>query len=178
MGKAVSERVKVDLRGVTSLIKALTHSNNRGVKVGVLSERTARTDLGGGKVADTNAGIGLVHEFGSFSRHIPERSFIKMPLTAKAKDLMRLIQKLMEDKFKGGKDKKGPVKEVEEEMIDDILKKIGVAAEGIIMDAFKSGGFGRWPALKPRTIKAKGTDAILIDSTQLEGSISSAVANR
>jgi hypothetical protein len=174
MVKTVSERVKVNLKGISSLIKALTHSNNKGVKVGILSEKNARE----GSIAETNAGIGIVHEFGSYKRNIPERSFIKMPLESKAKELVKFLQKELDDKLKGDKDKKGPVKEVEEDMIDEVLERLGAQAVGYIMDAFKSGGFGNWPALKPATIKAKKTDAILVDTGFLEGSIMFKVAKR
>jgi len=57
----------------------------------------------------------------------------------------------------------------------DLLRAIGEASLAVIKDAFKTGGFGRWAKLRPYTIRRKGNDRILIDSGQLERSVTYAV---
>jgi hypothetical protein len=153
-------KVRVDMRKLNNVIKALTATNNLVIRVGILSNKNARDD---GK--ESNASIGVVHEFGSFKRKIPPRSFIRMPLQKRAGGLVRRAQEIIAENLVAG----NPM---------PILKLIGVEAEGAIGDAFKSGGFGAWKAIKPATAAAKGSTKILIESSQLQRSITSKVVKR
>jgi hypothetical protein len=51
--------------------------------------------------------------------------------------------------------------------VKSAVKLLGVMGEETVQEAFATGGFGQWPALRPRTIQRKGSSRILIDSAQL-----------
>jgi hypothetical protein len=126
-------------------------------RVGILGSKTERKER-----TATNAAIGLVHEKGSLSRHIPRRSFLELPLVKKSEGLLAIRNKLWEVFIKGDQTKVR-------------LKKayfdLGLLATRIIAAAFDSGGFGLWPADSPRTVAKKKSSAILIDTRQLQRSI-------
>lgn len=133
--------------------------NNMGVKIGILGSTNTREDgdpLG-------NAGVGLIQEFGSVTNKIPARSFLRMPLETKSKELAASLR----------------VKSTKEKLLSGNLKgalqDVGFAAERIIDDAFKSRGFGNWAPNKPSTIKKKKSSTPLIDTRQLQRSITSKV---
>ena len=149
--------VRADLKRLNQLIATFADANNLAVKVGILAEKNSR--LGG--VGESNASIGLVHEFGSYIRHIPERSFIRMPLRKKQGEIVKEVTRLIgEHLFQG---------------VRPLLRKVGMVAEGAIGEAFASGGFGSWAPIAKRTEARKGTDAILIETSQLQRSITSKV---
>ena len=154
MGKKIE--VRADLKKLNQLIATFADANNLAVKVGILAEKNARTGVG-----ESNASIGLVHEFGSYVRHIPERSFIRMPLRHKQTEMVHEIQRIIGEHLFTG--------------IRPFLKKVGMVAEGAIGEAFATGGFGSWAPISKKTEKRKGTDAILIETSQLQRSITSKV---
>lgn len=145
-------------------------------QVGILGNKTSRmqavTTKAGyhkkGKQASpmTNAEIGLIHEKGSFSRNIPRRSFLLMPLQQKAIGLNKLRAFLWKN-FTSGKIN---------------LKKayalLGIGAENVIQKAFQTGGFGKWPDISQVTKDRKKSSAILIDTAQLRRAVSSRVVPR
>lgn len=151
--------VKGDLKGLKKFIKSLGELNGLTVKVGVLKGHNARNDK------QTNAGVGLVHEFGSFTKHIPERSFLKMPLTTHQQEVIKAAKAGIEHNLVEGT--------VREKMV-----QIGTAAEKVVDDAFDSGGFGMWQPISKATEDRKNSAAILIDSGELRKSISSEVTKR
>ena len=105
--------------------------NNRGayVKVGILSgKKTGRS--GGGDLDNPN--LGATHEFGSFGRKIPSRSFLRMPLSSELPHRMNAIGR---DVWQAIIDKEG---------LRMALKKLGVYGEKTVQAAFDSNGFGRW----------------------------------
>jgi len=159
MAKAI--RVETNTKDLEKAIKAIVGANSLAVKVGILSKKNART----GAVAESNASIGMIHEFGSYSRNIPERSFIKMPLTMKSGELVKKIKRLIQENIAEGS-------------VRPLLKKIGAAAEGIIGQAFASDGFGTWELISDATARRKKSAAILIETSQLQRSITSAVVDR
>ena len=110
--------------------------------------------------------IGAIHEFGAPDQNIPVRSFLKFPVTKKQKDIEKIINKQFQLVVKEGKD---AVK---------ALSVVGIGVEGIIQDAFKTGGFGQWKELKPMTVQLKKSSAILIDTGTLRNSIASAVRKK
>ncbi|MGH9678182.1 MAG: hypothetical protein ACRD36_13845, partial [Candidatus Acidiferrum sp.] len=113
-----------------------------------------------------NAEIGVIHEFGSEGAHIPPRSFLRMPMEEKRRELMKSFQTATS---KAAMDS-GRYREV--------FRILGVHAEAIVQEAFATGGFGHWPALQPSTIAAKGSSAILIDTKKLRQSITSDVVTK
>lgn len=141
------------------------------VQIGVLGEKAeSRLKLGKVKVGKksktvtegesplTNAEIGLIHEKGSKSAGIPRRSFLEMPLTTKMPALMHRVGAAL-------------LEGVTKLNIRETYGKLGSIAEGVVLLAFKTTGFGSWPANKPSTIARKGSSRPLIDTAQLRQSI-------
>ncbi len=55
------------------------------------------------------------------------------------------------------------------------VKKLAILGEGIVLDAFETGGFGYWPGLSPKTWARKKNKQILVETQQLRNSITSEV---
>ena len=135
------------LRDLTKQIKiATTHEVNIGIA----------QDIGqypnGEKVVD----VGRRHEFGI---GVPRRSFLRMPFIVKQKTIDKAIATSWK-KITDGK--------------STALKEfgiLGIIGQNISKDAFATGGFGKWEKLKPATVKAKGSDEILLDTSKLVQSI-------
>jgi len=144
--------IKTDTVKLEKLIKNL--KGKHYVDIGLLGE----------KGADSNViEYGSVHEFGSISKNIPERSFIKMPIETKQNEIAADAKKNFE-------------KHLEEGDIKAIFKDIGISAEAQIQDAFSTGGFGTWEPLSERYLKFKeaiGKTSILIIEGTLRKSITS-----
>lgn len=151
MSVEVAFKSKIDLKGLAKIAK-----KESGVKVGILGSKDNRNDGSMG-----NAEIGVIQEFGSLTNNIPPRSFLRMPLQKKKQQL--------EDALAGMQ------KEIVNGEVEKILAKLGLVAENIIGDAFKTKGFGQWAPNKPSTIDRKGSSAPLIDTGQLRRSITSKV---
>ena len=135
------------LRDLTKQIKiATTHEVNIGIA----------QDIGqypnGEKIVD----VGRRHEFGI---GVPRRSFLRMPFIEK----QNIIDKAIAISWKKITDGKSTA-----------LKEfgiLGIVGQNISKDAFATGGFGKWEKLKPATVKAKGSDEILLDTSKLVQSI-------
>lgn len=149
--------VKYDNSKLKNMVDGMKH--NYAARVGILGDKNNRED---GVL--TNAEIGAVHEFGSISRNIPKRSFIRMPLEVKLPDW---IKKHGEDYFLFAE--KGD--------LETFYEGLGLDAEAMIAQAFETGGFGTWQPDSPQTIKRKGSDWVLVDTSELRNSISSEVVN-
>lgn len=106
--------------------------------------------------AKTNAEIGLIHEKGSPPRNIPRRSFLEMPLTTKMPQVISRVGAIL-------------LKGINETNIAGAYQKLATIGEGIVLQAFPTQGYGRWPA------KSDGEPSRLIDTGQLRQSISSRV---
>ena len=135
------------LRDLTKQIKiATTHEVNIGIA----------QDIGqypnGEKVVD----VGRRHEFGI---GVPRRSFLRMPFIVK----QNIIDKAISTSWK--KIVEGKSQTIKEFGI------LGIIGQNISKDAFATGGFGKWEKLKPATVKAKGSDEILLDTSKLVQSI-------
>lgn len=153
----MKNHVKLDLSGLEELKKKLP--KNMYAKVGILSADNAREGKFG------NAELGLIQEVGSFSRNIPARSWLMMPLTERKKDIVKFLQS------KKAKDL------VENADFETLLTLIGFKAEEIIDEAFTSSGFGKWKPNSPVTIKRKGSSRPLIDTSELRRAVSSEVVS-
>jgi hypothetical protein len=95
---------------------------------------------------------------------VPRRSFLVDPLTIWGKESMEVFLKENSVKIMEGLILNKGVKK--------LLSKIGYQAKKIVKDAFESSGHGNWATLAESTIKKKGNDRILIDTSQLKESIS------
>jgi hypothetical protein len=133
-------------------------------RVGILGSKTERKER-----TATNAEIGLIHEKGSVTRHIPRRSFLEMPLVLKSEGLLAIRDSLWKV-FTSGDQTKARLKRA--------YFDLGLIANNIINVAFTSAGFGTWPPDSARTIKKKGSSAPLIDTGQLRRSITHDVIER
>lgn len=152
--------IKMNFDGLEKLKKAF--SRKYEVRVGIFGSEAKRDD--GGFI--NNPELGVVQEFGSKSKNIPARSFLRMPLELKMKDLVKWLQRQNWEEA------------IIEDDIESILEKLGLKAENVIDDAFDTKGFGQWASNKPATIKRKGSDAPLIDLGELRRSITSRVVKR
>ncbi len=114
----------------------------------------------------SNAALGLIHEFGSISKNIPARSFLRMPIMMKGKDITtQMSGSSVRNAVESGNFKK-------------VFQILGIIGEGLVKSAFSTGGFGQWAENKPATIRRKGSAAPLIDTGQLRRSITSDVKNK
>ena len=148
-------------------------------RVGILGSKVSRnttitTKQGfhkAGKVASpkTNAEIGLLHEKGSLTQHIPRRSFLEMPLIMHSEGLKSIKESLVP--VFSTTDSIGKRKS----MWRQAYVKLGMLAENIVQTAFESRGFGQWAPDSAGTIKRKHSDQPLIDTAQLRRSITSDV---
>jgi len=151
-----SKIIRSNFNGLNSLVKAL--ADGRVVKVGILGRKASRNDSGD----LTNAELGAIHEFGSFSKKIPARSFLRMPIHQQSSTIAK----------EAGK---GSASLVEKGNMVKILEQIGLACKVAILNAFESAGFGNWKPDKPSTIRRKKSSSPLIDTSQLRRSIDYAV---
>ena len=164
--------LKVDWRPLLKLEREFSKSYI--TQVGVLGQYNSRstvvTTKKGKRVAtkeksqETNASIGLTHEYGSISQGIPQRSFLRMPLWLKFPQKLATIHKAMMDELEYAK---GSIKR--------FYVNIGILAEQIIQEAFATRGFGTWRENSKITKIRKRSDSPLIDSGQLRRSIHSRV---
>lgn len=147
--------IEGDFSQLEKLVKGL--SKKFYVDIGILGGATYE----GGT---TIAGIGAVHELGSEKRNIKARSFIKMPLIEKEKQITQDVEKHLPEKLGNG-DIKG------------IFKILGLSGENAIQEAFETGGFGTWPDIEQATKDRKDSDSILIDQAELRKAVTSKVGS-
>lgn len=166
--------VVMDIQKMNDLIEGL--KRRASIQVGVFAGKAARTD---GPL--TNASLAAIHEYGSAEHNLPPRSMLRVPIGDHIKEIM--------DPFKGK-----AVQMLKAGSLLQMYKKIGVAAEKVVLQAFQTGGYGKWPDLTYKTLlrKLKGSlkvrkgkigriyagqvgQGILVDTGQLRRSFSSRV---
>lgn len=128
------------------------------VDVGILGGESTEEGI-------TLAGIGAVHEFGSPTQGIPERSFIRMPIEKQSRNIEQAIEPHVQQDLANGN-------------VKGLFKKMGLAAEEQIQKAFESGGFGLWPDIQTATKERKGSSAILIDTGEVRKAVTSRVGQK
>ena len=144
--------IKGNFSRLEDLIKDL--EGKHSVDVGVFKD--AKTPEGK-QVAE----YGAKNEFGTVTEPIiPQRSFIKMPIEAKGEKIEAYTIKHMKE-------------HLENSDVQAIFDDIGIGAESVIQEAFDTRGFGTWAPDADSTIRAKGTDSILIWSGLLRQAITS-----
>ena len=153
------------LKGLEQIIKALKVKPPT-VLVGVLGSKEQRTPKEGEKHVPTNSEVGAVHEFGAPTKNIPERSFLKMPIEEN-------LEKELEST--GTLNEKALSEIVTSGDLMTFMKKVAVAAENIVGDAFKTQGFGKWPAWKHPEQHDPDQIGILQETQELRESIGSEV---
>jgi phage gpG-like protein len=115
-----------------------------------------------GEEVITLAELGAMHEYGAPKAGIPQRSFLRAPLSANTNKLLKTIEKDL--KFSKTKP-------------NVALGRLGAAGQSVVLEAFNTQNNGTWNKLKPATIRARrkgtgeGQDKPLIDTGQLRRSI-------
>jgi hypothetical protein len=136
MSKTVFKYDKASLDNLKKFVEA-----NHYVKIGVLSISPKRPpDKKTGKSIDAVV-LAAVHEFGSPSRKIPERSFLRKTQAARKKDF--------NDFFDLGKDK--IMRQIMIGNGDVFLNKVGAKWVGYVHETFAAQGPG-WTKLSARRI--------------------------
>lgn len=177
---------KVDTKLLDGLLKAIQSSKARG-RIGILGEKSLRDGHGAelkgkgtkGVQANakkapklssqdfenvTNAAIGAAHEFGTSK--LPQRSFLRVPL---ADNLAKQVVDA------GLLDRDVVMDVIKKKTVVPWLKKVMIVAEGIVLGAFDSGGYGKW---KPSIMTGKKNKQTLVETQQLRNSITSEVKEK
>ena len=106
----------------------------------------------------TNPKLAFWLEFGTSK--MPARSILRMPLMTKLFAAVKGVDWIGLIMRKG---------------VGHALGVLGAKAEGVIHQAFKTGGWGMWRPLKKFTIRRKGHATILVETRQLENAVTSRV---
>lgn len=150
--------------GLEALVKAFKDLEDAPqARVGILGSKTSRNS------DNTNASIGMKHEFGEIVEYfgkqvkLPVRSFLRVPII---ENMQKYLQKA--NFF----NKNSAKKVIEEKSFVTFIKMLGIVGETIVLDAFASGGFGKW---KPSNMQHKKNKQTLVETQQLRNSITSDV---
>jgi phage gpG-like protein len=141
---------------------------DKGLKGFLLQMRKAAAESGGVKVgvfdtgargADgvTNVQLAAIHEFGAPSKGIPETRFLRGTMDANQAKYVKMEERLALQVIDGKLEPKAALELLGQQAVADVKARV-VAQTGM-------------PALKPETIKRKGSSKRLIDTGQLLGSI-------
>lgn len=159
-------KITINLEGLDNIRAAA--GQKWYAKVGILGgSKNARAVFNKERVGSgdiDNVSLGVIHEFGSLSRGIPARSFLREPLESHKNEIMQFMKspKVAEMILNG--------------QFKSVFQWLGLIGEGIVQRAFATRGFGKWAPNAPETIKQKGSSAPLIDTGQLRKSITSEAA--
>lgn len=154
----------VEIKWNNEAIKKIQEAiaSNASVKIGILSNEPLHSEDSLGAVD-----LGAIHEFGSISRNIQERSFIRLTESQRKDDYEAWVLKNKNKIFEA----------VVKDGLSSILPKIGALWVGYVQNTFFTGGYGKWPKLRPSTYmkrtKGKGSGPVkpLIDTGALMNSI-------
>ncbi len=141
--------------GLDNVLKAL-QGQIPSAAVGVLGDKAQRATEG-----DNNATIGARHEFGV--EGMPQRSFLRVPIMTHLDSALKQA---------GGFSKKYLKELVDNGTFTNFIEKVGIVGEGVVAEAFETGGDGKW---KPSDMRYKKVQQTLVESQQLRNSITSKV---
>lgn len=189
-------KTRINFKALDEWMKALDRKIS--IKVGIIgseaSQQAEETDL-------SNAELGAIHEFGctitvtekmrnylhSQGLHlkkdtttivIPTRSFLRMPLLSSdgKKELLNVVKSQIGKEFKAS----NFTTDAANKIIDDTVHLIAETAYLRVLEAFESGGLGKWAPISQFTTKGrkKPSNPPLTDSGDLRRSISYAVNNK
>lgn len=131
--------IKFDVRINDAKLKEIVSELEMNkVSVGIIGDAGMRTDSSGVSTLEK----GLKNEFGSISERIPERSFLRKPITAKLPEEKPKMQNMLLGAVEDGEYKK-------------FFQKVGNLGVRIVDDAFATRGFGRWAENSKKTLKKK-----------------------
>jgi phage gpG-like protein len=163
-----NDAYSLNLDGLTRFARALTTSAY--ARVGILGTHDSRqqTQVQTGKNTFksqgpvSNSAVGAAHEFGT--SRVPQRSFLRMPIR----------EQLGKHLEQSGAFNPDVLKEVmKTASIVPWMEKVGKVGEAVVLDAFKTGGFGKWKSHAPGY--SNNTGQLLLDTQQLRTSITSDV---
>lgn len=137
------------------LIKAMGTSHY--IRVGILGSTSSRSG------ENSNATIGAVHEFGTSS--VPRRSFLVDPMKDQLASYIEASGAFKEDVLK---------EVIATSSFVPWMKKIAIIAETVVIDAFRTAGFGKWVAWRNPNYQ-NNTGQLLVDTQQLRNSITTDV---
>lgn len=148
-----------DDTNLQKLLKMLKEESPKA-KVGILGNTNARSTKG-----PSNAEIGLKHEFGDPTEDLPQRSFLRMPLTERFdKEITKAVGKKISEEL---------VKEIfKENSLVPFVRRIGIVGVSVVLQAFETGGFGKW---KSSNMAFKKNHQTLVETRQLMQAIISEV---
>lgn len=149
----MTDGLKID--GLKNILKALK-DRQIVARVGVLGKSNARD---GGV---SNAEIGAAHEYGAPERNLPQRSFLRMPISAKLQGELESSNVFTTDALK---------EVISTKEMKPWVEKMAICATAVIADAFDSNGFGQWAPLTEATKSRKKLNQILVETQQLRNSI-------
>lgn len=164
----MNSNIELNDRALKQLIKAFK-GKLPVVKVGILGKAQTRYEATfsdksksykvnkKSQIETSNATIGARHEFGLDG--MPVRSFLRMPLI---ENLNKALSKA------GAFDDAALKKVIQSGTIRPWMNKVGVTAVAIVLDAFKTGGGGKWP---PSNMARKKVQQTLVETGQLRNSI-------
>lgn len=126
------------LEHTTRMIAELEKAKKLTLKVGLPSDKVGSKIYGDGSSIMT---IGAGHEYGTSK--MPARSFLRVPFEIKSGD----IDSALTSEFAKVLDGRATAA--------DALGRVGIVATNISKEAFRTNGFGMWPALAESTKKIK-----------------------
>lgn len=109
----------------------------------------------------SNAEIGAYHEYGTTVT--PQRSFLRVPINDNMEKYMESAGAFKEQSLK---------KVIKEKSINTWVTKMAELGYQIVMEAFDTGGFGKW---KPSNMDGKKNKQTLVETQQLRNSITTEV---
>lgn len=148
----MSDADTFQIKGLESLIKALSDPRAPVACIGVLGNKSAR---GGGP---TNADVGAAHEFGAPSRNLSIRSWLRAPLISQMQNAVN----------RAGATRPQVIQQIlKEGTFRPWVEKIGILGLSVVAEGFNTGGFGEWP---PSNMDRKAVKQTLVETQQLRNS--------
>lgn len=157
----MSDAVILEVKGLENLLKALK-AKPPEARVGILGSKTVRSPTPGESQTSNNATLGAIYEY-KLDPNRPGGSFLRVPVSDH-------LQGEMERS--GAFDKETLAEVVKAGSVLPWLKKVATLAEGIVLEAFATGGFGKW---KPSDMTRKKNHQTLVETKQLRDSITNEV---
>lgn len=137
------------------IAKKMEELAKKEVVIGIPSSSDSHDDI-------TNAELGMIHEFGSPEKGIPERSFVRSTFAEEGGNAGRLMTSEVKRLLEGNAS------------VDSVYGNVGMYMQGKMIEKITDGDF---VANKEETIKRKGSATPLIDTGKLRASITYEVRN-
>lgn len=140
------------LKKMDHYLKSMKEAKKSYVAVGITGQEKDKPYKGGASLVE----VAAIHEYGLGD--MTKRSFLKLPMELKQKELSVIIGKAFERVIEGMEVKRG-------------LSLVGLEAVNISKGAFPTSGYGKWKDVSEETKRRKRSSKPLIDTGQLVQSI-------